>query len=242
MKIWYIVPLFSIVYSSCAGPPSSATAESAPPEKTSVSNGPHYIGQARRSSAHPRRGNPDWDKIYSQRIIGTWLGDRRLYVFYADGTWSIKKYDGDKEEFNGRRWHIQNGNLHLEAPWGDPTISKIISISQTELNTVAERFRRHQTFDGKTIQEIQKEVNLVGRIGESGMTARQAGEFFGWGGKEKTKDVALFSRDELETAGWTREMLLNVAEGYRILSEASSNNDDLSRAEQLENLANLFGE
>jgi len=93
----------------------------------------------------------------------------------------------------------------------------------------------------KTTGEIVKDVGLAGRIGQSGMTTRQAGEFFGWGSKEITKPLSSFSRESLGTAGWTREKLLDVAQGYRKLAEVTPNKSAPLRAEQLENLANLFG-
>jgi hypothetical protein len=92
----------------------------------------------------------------------------------------------------------------------------------------------------KKTSEIVKDVNLVGRIGRSGMTTRQAGEFFGWGSKEITKHLSTFSREGLEAAGWTKDKLLDVAQGYRKLAKATPNRSAPLRAEQLEGLAKLF--
>jgi hypothetical protein len=100
-------------------------------------------------------------------------------------------------------------------------------------------FGRFFGLGGRTTGEIVKDVNLVGRIGQSGMTTRQAGEFFGWGSKEITKPLSSFSREGLEGAGWTKYKLLYVAQGYRKLAKVTPNKSDPLRAEQLENLSKL---
>ncbi|MGC4013360.1 MAG: RHS repeat-associated core domain-containing protein [Luteolibacter sp.] len=92
----------------------------------------------------------------------------------------------------------------------------------------------------KTPGQIIKETNLVGRIAESGMSVREAGQFFGWGNKEITKDIASFTREGLESAGWTKERLLNVARGYRKIAQVTPNKSAPLRAQQLESLSGLF--
>jgi len=83
---------------------------------------------------------------------------------------------------------------------------------------------------------------LAEKIKASGMSTRQAGEFFGWGrGAEITKPLSAFSRESLEAAGWTRETLSEVANAYREISKITPNNPAAPvRAQQIESLLELF--
>ena len=92
----------------------------------------------------------------------------------------------------------------------------------------------------KNVAELVNEVSLVARIARSGMTPRQAKELFGWGSQEITKPLSSFSRESLEAAGWTKDKLLDVAQGYRELAGATPNPSAPLRAAQLESLAKLF--
>lgn len=95
--------------------------------------------------------------------------------------------------------------------------------------------------DLAVIKAVTQEVKLVERIAQSGMTNSQAGAFFGWGKGSPVKTVTDFTKAMLEQNGWTKEVLENVAEGYRTIGNADPLNPSaLPRAEQLESLLNLF--
>jgi RHS repeat-associated protein len=85
-------------------------------------------------------------------------------------------------------------------------------------------------------------IALAEKIKASGMTTRQAGEFFGWGtGPQITKPLSAFSRESLEAAGWTKETLSAVANAYREISNITPNNAAAPvRAQQIEALLELF--
>lgn len=90
------------------------------------------------------------------------------------------------------------------------------------------------------VKDVVKQINLKGRITESGMKMTEAGKFFGWGSREITKNPDQFTKASLEAAGWTRERLLNVADGYRKLHQVTPNKSAPLRAGQLEKLAEKF--
>ena len=92
----------------------------------------------------------------------------------------------------------------------------------------------------KNVSEVVNEVSLVARIARSGMVPRQAKEFFGWGSQEITKPLSSFSRESLEAAGWTKDKLLDVAQGYSNLAGGTPNPSASLRAAQLESLAKFF--
>ena len=70
---------------------------------------------------------------------------------------------------------------------------------------------------------------------------REAGEFFGWEATRVTKSASDFTKDELLSKGWTRERLLDVAEGYEHIARITPNNPSAAgRAEQLRELADLL--
>lgn len=67
----------------------------------------------------------------------------------------------------------------------------------------------------QNVAELVNEVSLVARIARSGMTPRQAKELFGWGSQQIAKPISSFCRESLKAAGWTKDKLLDVAQGYR---------------------------
>ncbi len=85
-------------------------------------------------------------------------------------------------------------------------------------------------------------VNLSGRINASGMGTSEAGKFFGWKGNGQIdKPLSAFSPQSLEAAGWTRDRLANVAQGYREIAHITPQNPSaVPRAEQLEAMTRLW--
>jgi hypothetical protein len=87
-----------------------------------------------------------------------------------------------------------------------------------------------------------REVDLPGRIRQAGHTdLKRVGEFFGWEPRQVTKTAADFTKDQLLANGWTKERLLNVAEGYEHITRVTPSNPSAAgRAAQLRDLAKLF--
>jgi hypothetical protein len=94
----------------------------------------------------------------------------------------------------------------------------------------------------KSIPQTIREVNLPGRIrAAGGASLKKAGEFFGWEPGRVTKTAAEFTKDELLARGWTKERLLNVAEGYEHISRITPGNRSApGRAAQLRQIAKLL--
>jgi hypothetical protein len=92
------------------------------------------------------------------------------------------------------------------------------------------------------IPQTLKEVDLPGRIrAAGGASLKDAGEFFGWEPAKVTKTAADFTKDELLARGWTRERLVDVAEGYEHIARITPNNPSAAgRAAQLREIANLL--
>ena len=92
------------------------------------------------------------------------------------------------------------------------------------------------------IPRTLREVNLPRRIrAAGGASLREAGEFFGWEAARIKKTAADFTKDELAAKGWTRERLLDVAEGYEHIASITPNNPSAAgRAGQLREIAQLF--
>jgi hypothetical protein len=86
------------------------------------------------------------------------------------------------------------------------------------------------------------EVDLPGRIRKAGgATLKEAGEFFGWKPRSVTKGATDFGKDELLAGGWTKERLLDVAEGYELIARITPANPSATgRATQLREIAKLF--
>jgi len=87
-----------------------------------------------------------------------------------------------------------------------------------------------------------QDVDLAGRIRSAGGTSlKEAGEFFGWEPGRVTKSAADFTKDELLAKGWTKDRLLDVADGYdHIVRITPGNPSAAGRAAQLREIAKLF--
>jgi hypothetical protein len=89
------------------------------------------------------------------------------------------------------------------------------------------------------VPQTLREVDLPGRIrAAGGASLKEAGEFFGWEPGRITKAPADFTKDQLLAKGWTKERLLNVAEGYEHIARLTPNNPSAAgRAAQLREIA-----
>ncbi|HXD85418.1 MAG TPA: hypothetical protein VN641_02920 [Urbifossiella sp.] len=87
------------------------------------------------------------------------------------------------------------------------------------------------------------EVRLLQRIrAAGGMNLREAGEFFGWEPGIVTKGISDFTKEQLTQHGWTKEILLDVAEAYEDIARITPNNPSAAgRSAQLRSLAELQG-
>ena len=87
-----------------------------------------------------------------------------------------------------------------------------------------------------------QQINITKRISASGMGNAGAGKLFGWKGNgQMVKDISSFSREMLESNGWTREIIRDVAKGYRDVAKVTPHNPSaLPRANQLESLLKLW--
>ncbi len=92
------------------------------------------------------------------------------------------------------------------------------------------------------VPQTIKEVDLPGRVrAAGGATLKETGEFFGWEPAHTTKTAADFTKDQLLARGWTRERLLDVAEGYEHIARITPNNPSAAgRAAQLREIAKLL--
>ena len=92
------------------------------------------------------------------------------------------------------------------------------------------------------VPQTLKEVDLRGRIrAAGGASLKETGEFFGWAPARVTKTTADFTKDELLAKGWTKERLLNVADGYDHIARITPNNPSAAaRARQLREIAKLL--
>jgi hypothetical protein len=97
-------------------------------------------------------------------------------------------------------------------------------------------------FAAKAVPMTLKEVDLPGRIRQAGgATLKEAGEFFGWRSRSVTKTAGDFTKDQLLTRGWTKERLLNVANGYELIARITPANPSATgRAAQLRDIAKQF--
>jgi hypothetical protein len=87
-----------------------------------------------------------------------------------------------------------------------------------------------------------KDIDLPGRIRKAGgASLKDAGDFFGWKARSLTKTAGDFTKDQLLAKGWTKERLLDVAEGYEHIIRITPNNPSAAgRAAQLREIAKLF--
>jgi hypothetical protein len=91
----------------------------------------------------------------------------------------------------------------------------------------------------RKIPQTLKEVDLPGRIRAAGGTSlKEAGEFFGWEAAKIIKAASDFTKEQLLTRGWTKERLLEVAEGYEHIARITPKNPSAAgRAAQLREIA-----
>ncbi|HKI31768.1 MAG TPA: hypothetical protein VKA46_07860 [Gemmataceae bacterium] len=92
------------------------------------------------------------------------------------------------------------------------------------------------------VPQTLKDVALPGRIrAAGGASLKEAGEFFGWEPVQVTKTAADFTKDQLLAKGWTKERLVDVAEGYEHINRITPNNPSAKgRAAQLREIAKLL--
>ena len=100
----------------------------------------------------------------------------------------------------------------------------------------------NSTGSSQKIPQTLKEVNLPGRIrAAGGMSLKEAGEFFGWEPGKVTKTAADFTENQVLARGWTKERLLDVAEGYEHIVRITPNNPSAAgRVAQLREIAKLL--
>jgi hypothetical protein len=93
-----------------------------------------------------------------------------------------------------------------------------------------------------TVPRTLREVDLPARIrAAGGASLKEAGEFFGWEPASVIKTASDFTKDQLLARGWTKERLLDVAEGYEYISKITPNNPSAAgRASQLREIAKLL--
>jgi hypothetical protein len=96
--------------------------------------------------------------------------------------------------------------------------------------------------DSRSNPRTLKEVDLGGRVrAAGGSNLKEAGEFFGWKPSRVIKGVGDFTKDELFLRGWSKERLLDVAEGYEPIARITPDNPSAAgRAAQLREIATLF--
>ena len=99
--------------------------------------------------------------------------------------------------------------------------------------------------DPTDIPQTLSKVNLPQRIKDAtGGTLREAGEFFGWKPSHVTKEASDFTKEQLLANGWTKEHILNVAEGYEHVVRITPGNPSAQgRADQLREIVSKhFGD
>jgi hypothetical protein len=91
------------------------------------------------------------------------------------------------------------------------------------------------------VPQTLTEVDLAGRIrAAGGASLKEAGEFCVWEAARVTRSAADFTKEQLLAKGWTRQRLLDVAEGYEHIARITPNNPSAAeRAAQLREIAKL---
>jgi hypothetical protein len=75
------------------------------------------------------------------------------------------------------------------------------------------------------VPQTLREVDLPRRIrAAGGASLKEAGDFFGWEPARVVKTSGDFTREELLARGWTKERLLDVAEGYEHIARITPAN------------------
>ena len=93
----------------------------------------------------------------------------------------------------------------------------------------------------EAVPQTLREVDLPGRIRATGSNPAEAGDFFGWKPSKVIKGIGDFTKDQLLAKGWTKERLLDVAEGYKHIARITPANPSAAgRAAQLRELATLI--
>ena len=92
------------------------------------------------------------------------------------------------------------------------------------------------------IPQTLRDIDLPGRIrAAGGANLKEAGEFFGWEPASVSKTAGDFTKDQLLAQGWTKERLLDVAEGYEHVARITPGNPSAAgRADQLREIAKLL--
>ena len=71
--------------------------------------------------------------------------------------------------------------------------------------------------------------------------ARRPGKFFGWKARSVTKSATDFTKEGLLAKGWTKERLIDVAEGYEAVTRITPQNPSAAaRVAQVREIAKLF--
>ena len=98
----------------------------------------------------------------------------------------------------------------------------------------------HRAF--RDTPQTLREVGLAGRLRSAGgSNLKAAGEFIGWKPSRVTKGIDDFNRVVLLHRGWSKEHLLDVAEGYEQIARIQSENPSTAgRAAQLREIVRLF--
>ena len=92
-------------------------------------------------SADTRAGGPPKrSESYSTRILGRWLGPRKLIIFHRDGTYGIQRNETAPEDSKNRHWHIRGNQLWTSAPFGSGA-ETIVSFTDTEFVTDVDGYR-----------------------------------------------------------------------------------------------------
>lgn len=106
----------------------------------------------------------------------------------------------------------------------------------------SEGFVHNSSGTPSKVPRTLKEVDLPRRIrAAGGAILKEAGELFGWEPTKTTKTSADFTKDQLLAKGWTKDRLLDVAEGYEHIARITPNNPSAAgRARQLREIAKLL--
>jgi hypothetical protein len=93
----------------------------------------------------PAIATPKASTNYQKRILGQWLGPRKIEVYHRDGTWGVRRNEEAQEDKNQRRWSIKGNKLTITFPGDhgtDSAIFTIISLTSQELILESDGYRR----------------------------------------------------------------------------------------------------
>ena len=94
---------------------------------------------------------PKYGEDGAKAIVGTWMEARKLVVFHADGTWGVKRYEGAREEIDGRRWRVEGKKFTLIYPGDHGMITEVSTI----VTLTPKKFVVKDVEDGST-QEYER--------------------------------------------------------------------------------------